>query len=324
MPSLVAKTLTPSRGARTLYDPEAGDEAVALRDISGRREPLEPPRTNCFTVAYLKAGCGAFWADAASHRFASPALLFFTPYQHIRFEPATTIAGTSVLFHANFLCVETFHAESGCAGRLFNDPWQPPIIPLDDAQHDDVRALFDAMQAEQAGRSLGYEEMLLARLKILLILATRWKTSSADACAASPGTPRHPALSELKELIEQHYCTLHAPSDYAARLHMPAKTLGRIVREQLGKSLTDLIRERILTHAKWQLLHTLKPVKEVAREVGFTDELYFSRMFKKATGFSPTFFREFETRIRGGSNLSMLSPPAPILTSRPSADTSVR
>jgi AraC-like DNA-binding protein len=93
---------------------------------------------------------------------------------------------------------------------------------------------------------------------------------------------------------------------------MAPKTLGRVVREQLGKSLTDLIRERILTHAKWQLLHTLKPVKEVARELGFSDELYFSRLFKKATGQSPTHFREFETEIRGGSNLSMLSRPAPI------------
>lgn len=324
MASLLEKTPASPRGARALYDPEAGGEAVSLRDVASRRDPFEPPRTNCFTVVFLKSGRGDVWADAARHPFNSPALLFFTPYQHIRFEPATAIAGTSVLFHANFLCVETFHAESGCAGRLFNDPYQPPLLPLDDAQHDEVRALFDAMQGEQADRGLGYEEMLLARLKVLLILATRWKAGSADACAAGSVTPRHPALGELKELIEQHYRTLHAPSDYARRLHMPAKTLGRIVREQLGKSLTDLIRERILTHAKWQLLHTLKPVKEVAREVGFTDELYFSRMFKKATGFSPTFFREFETRIRGGSNLSMVSPPAPIRSSRPSADTSDR
>jgi AraC-like DNA-binding protein len=93
------------------------------------------------------------------------------------------------------------------------------------------------------------------------------------------------------------------------------------VREQLGTTPTDLIKSRILIHAKWQLLHTLKPVNEIAREVGFHDELYFSRLFKKGTGVSPTFFREFETEIRGGSNLSMLSDDAPILAATPAADT---
>ena len=53
-------------------------------------------------------------------------------------------------------------------------------------------------------------------------------------------------------------------------------------------------------------------IAEVARELGFRDELYFSRLFKRATGSSPTFFREFETAIRGGSNLSMPSAQAPI------------
>jgi AraC-like DNA-binding protein len=111
---------------------------------------------------------------------------------------------------------------------------------------------------------------------------------------------------------------MHAPAEYAERLHVTPKTLGRLVREHLGTTPTELIRGRILTHAKWQLLHTLRPVKEIAREVGFPDELYFSRLFKKATGCSPTFFREFETAIRGGSNLSMPSGRAPIL--RPDAD----
>ena len=84
---------------------------------------------------------------------------------------------------------------------------------------------------------------------------------------------------------------------------MNARALGKLSRTYFHKTLTDLIRERILKHAKWQLLHTLRPVKEVAYEVGFDDEFYFSRLFKCATGCSPQFYREYETEIRGGKNL---------------------
>ena len=106
-------------------------------------------------------------------------------------------------------------------------------------------------------------------------------------------------------MIEANYREKHGPAEYAKLLGMSAQALNKLVKTHFGKTLTLLIRERILKHAKWHLLHTRKPVKELAGDLGFADEFYFSRMFKRATGFSPTAFREFETEIRGGRNLSM-------------------
>jgi AraC-like DNA-binding protein len=229
------------------------------------------------------------------------------------------VRGDVIQFHANFLCVETFHAEAGCSGVLFNDPYGVPAVELDDRTSAEVKNLIERIQAEHERRELAYNEVMLAHLKVLLIQATRLKSASQAACQAGADL-RHPVLGPLGDLIEQHYCRWHAPAEYAAKLHVTAKTLGRIVREHLGTTPTDLIRNRILIHAKWQLLHTLKSVKEIAREVGFRDELYFSRFFKKATGCSPTFFREFETEIRGGSNLSMVSPPPTIPRAAESSD----
>ena len=303
-----------------LYDPRQGDAPLLIREVAFGGDVEEPARTNYFTAYWMKAGAGKFWADAAMHAFEAPSLLFFVPYQHVRFEPVANVVGEMIQFHANYLCVETFHAEIGCSGVLFNDPYGAPIVRLDDRTTVEVSGLIDRMRQEQADRGLAHNEALLAYLKVLLILATRLKTSAVGGCDDS--ARRHPAIADLRELIEQHYCRLHAPSAYAELLHMSPKTLGRIVREQLGKTLTDLIQERILTHAKWQLLHTMRPVKEIAREVGFRDELYFSRLFKKSTGYSPTFFREYETEIRGGSNLSMLSVPAPIQRSAEATDNS--
>jgi len=300
--------MTPPTIRTDLFDPRQATEAIRVETLRSDAGPCEPSRTNRFGIVHVEHGQGNFWADAGQYRLANDTLLFFTPYQNVRFEPKSELLGTAIRFHANFLCVETFHAESGCAAALFNDPYHPPVVNLDPTAGPEIIDVVQRMRREATERSQAYEEMLLAQLKTLLILATRLKARSVPGCPSSPTGPRHPVLAELKELIESHYQTLHAPRDYAARLHMSAKTLGRVVREQLGKSLTDLIRERVMTHAKWQLLHTLKPVKQVAREVGFQDELYFSRVFKKATGFSPSGFRKFETEIRGGSNLSMPSP----------------
>lgn len=297
-----------------MYDPRSGGEALGVERLRASRRPSEPARTNCFTVYFIESGSGTFWVDTARFAFAPNSLLFFTPYQHIRFEPDTAWQAQIVRFHANFLCVETFHAEVGCSGVLFNDPYGIPVVALDERAASEAAALFDRIQTEYEERGLAFEEVMLAQLKVLLILATRLKSARAEACGSGIEL-RHPVLAELRDLIETNYRRWHAPAEYAEQLHVTAKTLGRIVREHLGTTPTDLIRNRILIHAKWHLLHTLKPVKELAHELGFADELYFSRLFKRSTGRSPTSFREFETEIRGGSNLSMTSSHAPILRS---------
>lgn len=272
---------------------------------------FEPPRTNYFRIWWIESGNGNFDVTAGRYPFAAGELLFFVPYQQIKFWAKTSWNAVELQFHANFLCVETFHAETGCSGSLFNDLYGPPLVRPSTVAEIQIKQILQQLADEQEQRQLAYEDASLSLLKLLLIVATREKAQHAAACGTRAEF-QHPLLAPLRALIEENYRTLHTPKDYAKLLHVTPKTLGRVVREHLGKTLTDLIRERMLTHAKWQLLHTLRPVKEIARELGFRDELYFSRVFKQETGVSPKFFREFETEIRGGSNLSMTLSSAPI------------
>lgn len=298
---------TSRRNVGNLYDPRRGDHAIHIENLRLNCKPSDPARTNYFAIYFIESGSGRFWADASCFPFGPDSLLFFVPYQHIRFVPDSSVHGEVIQFHANFLCVETFHTEVGCSGILFNDPYGIPVVTLDELAKSEVTNLIERIRKEQGEGDLAFGEVMLAYLKVLLILAARLKSPKASSCGPGTVDLRHPVLVQLRDLIEENYHTLHSPADYAKRLHLTPKTLGRIVREHLGTTPTDLIRNRILIHAKWQLLHTLKPVKEISRELGFSDELYFSRLFKKATSYSPTFFRDFETEIRGGSNLSMFS-----------------
>jgi AraC-like DNA-binding protein len=306
--------------SHALYDPRNGDLALSVGDLELAPGPFEPSRTNRFSVYWIAEGGGEFHADSARHRFGPSSLLFFVPYQYVRLVPDPTlqdgplrggpVRGAVLQFHANFLCIETYHAEIGCNGILFTDPYGVPLVELDDPSAAEVADLIGRIRRELAEAGVAHAEVLLSYLKVLLVLATRLKLRQGQGESGARLLP--PELERLAELVEANYRRLHSPADYAALLHVTPRALGRLVRKWLGKTPSDLIRDRILKHAKWELLHTLRPVKEIARELGYEDELYFSRLFKRATGYSPTFFREFETEIRGGANLSMPSTPPSI------------
>jgi AraC family transcriptional regulator, transcriptional activator of pobA len=308
-----------ARPSETLYNPRNGDLSLKVTDLDVGPDAEAPTRTNYFTVYWIQAGHGTIWADSASHPFASPSLLFFVPYQYIRFVPESPIRGVSVQFHANFLCVETYHEEVGCNGVLFNDTYGVPVVGLDERHDREVGELIGHIRRELTECGLAHSEILLSYLKVFLIRATRLKREQQGDSCETLGGRLPPELVSLRELIEANYRHLHAPAEYARLLHTDPRSLAKVVKAHLHKTLTELIRERILKHARWDLLHTLKPVKQIAHELGYPDELYFSRLFKRSTGYSPVFFREYETAIRGGRNLSIplrlpSIPPPPLAT----------
>ncbi|WP_237722435.1 helix-turn-helix domain-containing protein [Singulisphaera acidiphila] len=296
------------RAPETLYDPRGGDAAVKVTELVINPDSGLIARSNYFTICWIQGGQGHIWADSACHPFTSPSLLFFVPYQYIRLVSEEQVHGTILQFHANFLCIETYHEEVGCNGVLFNDIYGVPVVELEGRHEREVAELLAQIRGELTEGGLAQSEMVLSYLKVLLIRATRLKREQQGDLTGKGRDRFPPVLESLRELIEANYRQLHAPADYALLLDTDPKGLGKVVKAHLHKTLTELIRERILKHAKWDLLHTLKPVKQIAHELGYTDELYFSRLFKRATGHSPLFFREFETAIRGGRNLSMTLP----------------
>ncbi len=99
-------------------------------------------------------------------------------------------------------------------------------------------------------------------------------------------------LQNLKDAIEKDFRTNHSAIDYAQSLNISAKALAKITKTYFNKTLTDLISERIIIEAKRELYLTNKAIKEIAYELGYNDEYYFTRFFKTNADISPQMYRD--------------------------------
>jgi len=79
---------------------------------------------------------------------------------------------------------------------------------------------------------------------------------------------------------------------YAEKLNMSARNLNLISQSVFGKSITEIVETRKLIEARNLLLNTGKSVSEIGYELGYNEKSYFTRVFRKKTGVTPTEFRE--------------------------------
>jgi len=71
--------------------------------------------------------------------------------------------------------------------------------------------------------------------------------------------------------------------------------LSRVFNRELNISPWDYLNRYRVLQSKQLLLNTAESVGAIARQVGFKDQAYFSRVFHKVTGMSPQGFRETPT-----------------------------
>ena len=153
--------------------------------------------------------------------------------------------------------------------------------------------LVTNMRTEIQNPALAQYELLISYLKIFLITSSRLKSQQHPYLQQDASDSKEPfILQNLKNFIEMHYKTRHSASDYADLLSITTKALAKITKTHLNKTLTDLISERIIIEAKRELYLTNKPVKEIAWELGYDDEHYFSRFFKTNADVSPQMYRD--------------------------------
>ena len=286
----------------TLVNEHSGELALKVSHAAPGDNPFDHlSRFNYYSLVWVRAGTGTLRADFSDYAFGAAQLLCFSPYQPFMLAgTGPDLQLTTVQFHPDFFCIIKHQAEVACNGVLFNNIYQPPLVTLDEATAQTLAASVAGLEQELQLPAVAQHELLVAQLKILLIHASRRKMAEFPAAGAAP-LPGRPAyvLQQLRTHIEAHYRRLHSPADYAALLHLSPKALGRFTKKHFLKTPSSLIQERIVIEAKRELYLTAKPVKQIAWELGFEDEYYFSRLFRLNADVSPAQYRQTVGFARG-------------------------
>mgnify|MGYP001138312568 CR=1 FL=1 len=98
-------------------------------------------------------------------------------------------------------------------------------------------------------------------------------------------------LKEMQKFMQENYKTV-TQQQLADRFHMSISAVSLLFKRKAGKTYSDFLLEIRINKAEDLLRRTNASVEEIAEQVGYNDYFYFLKIFKKATGISPTVFRK--------------------------------
>lgn len=177
------------------------------------------------------------------------------------------------------------------APQLLAHLQRPAVLELpQDSRHAQVLApLFEAIGREQQHADGGMRAGM-ALLAALFVQVAR-VAASASGAVHSTRSRKAAQIERLRTLLDERFRERLPVKGYAQALGITLGQLTRLTRELLGMSAQELVNARVVHEAQRELVYSSLSVKQIAATLGFEDEAYFGRFFKKQTGQRPTDFR---------------------------------
>ena len=156
---------------------------------------------------------------------------------------------------------------------------------------------YDEFKYCQQALRLGAKEYLLKPVRSSDILQMLNRVADelfgVQECARTEPPEEKNHLVELaKEYVEEHYYQNLMLADVAQKVGISAGYLSTLFQKQMSKGFVDYLNEIRIEHACTYLQQNYLKTYEIAYKVGFNDEKYFSKVFKKIKGQSPSEYRK--------------------------------
>ncbi|CAN5754044.1 helix-turn-helix transcriptional regulator [soil metagenome] len=248
----------------------------------------KPHKHNSYLVVLFTKGTGMHEVDFSSYKVKPGSVFLLTPGQTHSWNLSKDAEGY-VFLHSKNYYDQPYSHNTIDSFPFFYSTQNTPCIYLSKQNEPRIRKLFSEIHKEFSSDVILKYRKICSLLDILYIELSRLYLGSNYKKVVSSSNYSM-KLKQLEQLIDTNFIELKSPGDYASLMNISTKHLNRISQTLVEKSTSELIADRVLLEAKRMLLHSENTVSEIAELLGYRDYSYFSRLFKKVCGETPTEF----------------------------------
>lgn len=208
---------------------------------------------------------------------------------------------------------EVISSEDDPLGIYF---WSFTLVPTDNlhlAKHNDVNSLlsnfliskkcisdqvgqmgriFPQLISEIVHKEAGYHGLIESLVSQLILITARAVTEMPDDIELEIVEPSKAVINDLVRYLHDNYNRPLLMRDIAAHVHLSERHTNRLFRNEMGMPIKSYFTSLRLEAAAQMLLDQKLTVTEVAYATGYQDVRYFSTLFRRQMGQTPSSFRE--------------------------------
>jgi AraC family transcriptional activator of pobA len=250
---------------------------------------LAPHRHAFYLSVLFTKGSGTHEIDFNTYDIKPGSVFMLFPGQVHTWKPSEDTDGYIVFHNKEFYDIN-FTYEKVENYPFFSSIQNSPLILLKNNDRKKIEAIYREIVEEYHDNRLMKFQKICSRVNDLYIELSRLYLPAELRARQNENFLTR--LRKLQNLIEKNFKTVKYPKQYAQMMNMSQKHLNRICKACLNKTTSEIIADRIIVEAKRMLVFSKYSVSQISAELGYTDNSYFYRLFKKKAGQTPSEFMD--------------------------------
>lgn len=268
---------------------------VTFEDIKGCQFVETEFTLGFYKIAFKKVKSGNVMYGKTKYDHENGSMFFLKPNQIVQMNDIElTEKGFMIYVHEDFLVNHPLHSSIQKYGYF--DYETDEALHISPSEEDTLWDLFNKIRVEYYNNQDEYSrDIMLTHIDSILKYSQRYYKRQFLNRTVISGTTVSKFTNYLKIYFDSGKLKengLPTVKYLASELSLSPRYLSDLLKQETGKTALEHIHIALVMEAKNLLMSTDKTVAETAYELGFKNPPYFSRLFKKEVGVTPTEYRE--------------------------------